>query len=44
MEITMENILALLTFSWEKMPEGQKAYLSGYAQGVADSKNEKKSA
>ena len=44
MEVTMETILTLLQFSWDKMPEGQRAYLSGYAQGVADSKNEQKSA
>lgn len=41
---TMENLLDLLQQHWPKMPEEKKAYLSGYAQGVADTQNEEKSA
>lgn len=41
---TLENLLDLLQQKWPKMTEAKKAYLSGYAQGVADAQNEQKSA
>lgn len=44
MDKELEKMLQNVKENWPKMPEEKKAYLSGYAQGVADTQNEQKSA